>query len=199
MKNTLNLALATLLLTTTSMTVTAAEDSKSLINYDYVQAGFGNFELSYDGESIDGDYTIIGASTSLSNDFNLFGSILNDREDIVDVSWTKIGLGYHTPIDATTDLQISYTHDKLEASVDGVSESVTGSTVSIGIASALSDATEVSIALVRTTMEGESVNGYSAGFVQEIDDSLSAVGSFETATESGVTAKFTSLLLRFNF
>jgi len=187
MKNTV---LAALLLTTTSMTAIAAEDGKSLINYDYVQAGFGNLELSYNGESIDGDYTTIGASTSLSNDFNLFGSVLNDRDDFVDVSLTTIGLGYHTPIDATTDLQISYTRDKLEASVNAESGSVTGSTVSVGIAAAVSDATEVSLALV---------NGYSAGFVQEIDDSLSAVGSFETATESGVTAKSTSLSLRFNF
>ena len=194
----INIAIAALFLTTVSMTTIAAE-KKHAINYDYVQAGFANLEISYGGDSVDLNFVGFGASTSLTDNISLFGGVVTDIEDGGDLTISVVGLGYHVPISDTTDLQMSFAHDKFEASASGSTASVTGSTISVGVATALSDATELSIAYIRPEVDGESVSGYGASLAQDITNELALVGDLTSISESGVTLNVTALSLRYNY
>ena len=178
---------------------TMAEEAESPINYDYIQGGFVNLELTYGGDSIDFDFAGVGASTSVSENINLFGGVITDMEDGGDLTITAIGLGYHTPISSTTDLQLSAAYDRYEASASGATASASGNTIAVGLATALSDSTELSIAYVRPSIEGESASGFAAGAVLDINKNLSVVGDVTSISESGVTANLTAASLRYNF
>lgn len=194
----INTAIAALFLTTASMTTIAAE-KKDAINYDYVQAGIANLEISYGGESLDLSFVGFGASTSLTDNISLFGGVLTDREDGGDLTISAVGLGFHVPLSDTTDLQTSFAHNKYEASGFGATASVTGSTISVGVATALTDATELSIAYIRPEVDGESVSGYGVSLAQDITNELALVGDLTSISESGVTLNVTALSLRYNF
>jgi hypothetical protein len=194
----INATIAALFLSTASMTAIAAEN-KHAINYDYVQAGFVNFEISYGGDSVDIDFVGFGASTSLTDNISLFGGYITDTDDRGDLRISAVGLGYHVPLSDTTDLQMSFAHNKYEASASGLTGSATGSTISVGVATALTDATELSIAYIRPEVDGESVSGYGASLAQDITNELALVGDLTSISESGVTLNATALSLRYNF
>ena len=188
-----------LFLTIVSMTTIAAE-KKHAINYDYVQAGFTNIEVSYKGvTNNDIDFVGFGASTSLTDNISLFGDVITDTEDQIDFTISAIGLGYHVPLSDTTDLQTSFAYDKYEASGLGATASVTGSTISVGVATALSDATELSAAYIRSEIDGDSLDGFGVSLAQNMTNELALVGDFKSTSDSGLKLNETALSLRHVF
>ena len=195
----INATIAALFLTIVSMTTIAAE-KKHAINYDYVQAGFTNIEVSYKGVTInDIDFVGFGASTSLTDNISLFGDVITDTEDQIDFTISAIGLGYHVPLSDTTDLQTSFAYDKYEASGLGATASVTGSTISVGVATALSDATELSAAYIRSEIDGDSLDGFGVSLAQNMTNELALVGDFKSTSDSGLKLNETALSLRHVF
>jgi len=196
----INATIAALFLSTASMTAIAAEN-KHAINYDYIQAGFTNIEVSYKGVTNDDiDFVGFGASTSLTDNISLFGDVITDTEDQIDLTISAIGLGYHVPLSDTTDLQTSFAYDKYEASGFGATaSSVTGSTISVGVATALSDATELSAAYIRSEIDGDSLDGFGVSLAQNMTNELALVGDFKSTSDSGLKLNETALSLRHVF
>ena len=196
----INATIAALFLSTASMTAIAAVN-KHAINYDYVQAGFSNIEIIQRITSVDISFVGFGASTSLTDNINLFADVTKDTDNRIDLTISSVGFGYHVPLSDTTDLQTSFAHDKYTVTDSEVTESVTGSTISVGVAKALSDATELSAAYIRSEIDSDSMDGYSVSLVQDMTNELALVGDFKSTSKSGssLTLNETALSLRHVF
>jgi len=155
-----------------------AEEGKSAINYNYVEAGYGSMSIDGDPEKYSGNY--IGGSFAINDNFNFLMSSTSGDENIlgvnVGVKLKRFGIGYHTPLDESTDLQVSYEDAEVTATgtlgSDSASITVDGSVLSIGAATMLSNDTQVSASFDRWKSDGVSENGNTIAIVHQVTDTF---------------------------
>lgn len=179
-----------------------AEEGKSAINYNYVEAGLGSVSIESADEDFDGNY--VSGSLAINDNFNfLYSSVSGDANIVntnIDIKVVGFGIGYHAPISASTDLQVSYADSKITAAADGESVTFDGSTMSLGVATMLSDNTQVSVSFDRAKIEGESESGNTIAIVHQVTDTIALTASRTDVGEvEGVDVDVTSYGVRYNF
>ena len=179
-----------------------AEEGKSAINYNYVEAGLGSVSIESADEDFDGNY--VSGSLAINDNFNFLYSSVSGDENIdninIDIEVTGFGIGYHTPISASTDLQVSYADSKITAAADGESVTFDGSTMSLGVATMLSDNTQVSVSFDRAKIEGESESGNTIAIVHQVTDTIALTASrTDMGDVDGDDVDVTSYGVRYNF
>lgn len=140
-----------------ALPLAASAQQASGLNYNYVEGGYTATNLDNGNDDIDADGFGANGSVALSDNFHLFGGFNRQDTDTfeftsganrgrvnTDVNQWRLGLGYHLPIAATTDLVARAAYEKFEVddvTVNGtrydVNEGDDGYSAEVGVRSAL--------------------------------------------------------------
>ncbi len=114
------------------------------LNYNYLEAGWVNFDLDDDIVDVDGDGFGVGGSFEVGESmFVTAGYSTADFDFDIDLDQLSFGLGVHTPIGDNVDFVGTVSYVSVEASAFGFSEDDDGFGASVGIRAMVSDAVEL--------------------------------------------------------
>ena len=114
------------------------------LNYNFIEAGYVEFDLDDDIVDVDGDGLGIGGSFEVGESmFVTAGYSTADFDFGIDLDQLSVGLGIHTPIADDIDLVGTISYVSVEASVPGVSADDDGFEATVGIRAMVSEAIEL--------------------------------------------------------
>ena len=114
------------------------------LNYNYLEAGYVEFDLDDDIIDVDGDGFGIGGSFEVGQSmFVTAGYSTADFDFGIDLDQLSIGLGVFSPIGDDVDFVGTISYVSVEASAFGLSEDDDGFEASLGIRAMVSDAVEL--------------------------------------------------------
>ena len=170
-------------------------------SYNYIEGGYSNYNV----EEVDSAFAVSG-SYNVAENINVIGSYSKanfETNNSVDASLNqfKVGVGYHTPIAAQTDIlaDISYINMEMEASQEGssVSRSEGGYGLGVGVRHNLTNSIEGSARVSYMSIDDKSDTAISVGGRYNINEAMSAGVDLTTVTDKGPEIITTSL--RWNF
>ncbi len=114
------------------------------LNYNFIEAGYVEFDLDDDFADVDGDGFGIGGSFEVGESmFITAGYTTADFDFGIDIDQLSVGLGVHTPIADDVDFVGTISYVSLDAEGFGISGDDDGFEASVGVRAMISEAVEL--------------------------------------------------------
>lgn len=132
-----------------------------VINYNYIELGYLEYELDLSGIDDDGDGYEFNASLGITDTIAVvFGYQDIEFDSDVEASVQSLGIAYHKPYSNSGDMVLGLAFLDFEAESSAGSADESGNELSLEIKSRTSQTNEVHFGLVRREFDGDSNSGY---------------------------------------
>ena len=139
----------------------AGSSAAGVINYNYIELGYLEYELDLAGIDEEGDGYEFNASLGITETVAVVVGYQDIEFDAdVDATVTNFGIAYHKPYSNSGDMVLGLAFLDFEAESSAGSADESGNELSLEIRSRTSQSNEVNFGLVRREFDGDSNSGY---------------------------------------
>ncbi len=174
-----------------------AQAQVQTLSYSFVELGYNDTTLDFNGSDVDGDGFYGAASYEVSNSIFIGASIGSLSYDFdIDQDVFELGIGAHTPLSRQTDLYgtVSYLDAEVSQRILGTTDD-SGYALAVGIRHLLTDTLEISGAINYVDIFNDDSTGLNLEARYYFGDVISTALAYATTDN----ADGLSLSIRINF